>query len=71
MGWQMNRNARISGDSSAARGELREDLFKPSRKEAKEKKNKTNCFSSHSYQEALVLSIISSYPHFSASIWGC
>jgi hypothetical protein len=37
MGWQMNRNARISGDSSAAR-EMREDLFKPSRKEGEKEK---------------------------------
>lgn len=36
MGWQMNRNVRIPGDSSAAR-ELREDLFKPSRQKKKKK----------------------------------
>lgn len=60
------RDARISRDSSAAR-ELKEDLFKPSRK----KKKNELFFSSHTYQEEahplhhfLLSSLLS-------SIWGC
>jgi hypothetical protein len=73
MGWQMNRNVRIPGDSSAAR-ELREDLFKPSRRKKKNPKKKTLkkkliffFFKSYLSRSSLVLSIISSYPHFSAA----
>jgi hypothetical protein len=50
MGWQRNRNARISGDSSAAR-EVREKTCSNQVGQKNREKNSKNVFSSHTYQE--------------------
>jgi len=69
MGWQRNRNARISGDSSAAR-EVREKTCSNQVGQKKEKKIQKMFFQVIPIKKKLVLSIISSYPHFSAAFWG-